>query len=1534
VSAGDTVQFRFDFGKDACNGDEDWYAQGWYIDAFEVLACDPFLASGSAKMYWADRDTGKVQRADLDGSNVEDLVTGLVEPTDTTIDATSGKLYWSERISDKIRRANLDGTDVEDVIASGQESPLGLQVDPSAGKIYWLDGTVRIRRADLDGSNIETLISGLNFVTGLALDVGGGKMYYANQNAGLRTEILRANLDGTGQETLVTWPTASGGARIALDLVNDKAYWADQVTDEIQRSDLDGSNIVLIYDATGASTMTGIAVDPAGGKVYWTDSDQDAIRRANLDGSGVEDLIIGGGLLKPGGITVGTGTFTEPVGPILYVDAAATGNHDGSSWTHAFRYLQDALTASAASGGDVTEIWVAAGTYRPDRGLGLVPGDRSATFELQSGVTIYGGFASVLSLPDPSERDELSDRAPLVHASVLSGDLSGDDDAADFPNGATFADNSYHVVTFEGMASAGLDGFTVTAGNADGEVAPTNFGGGLVSSFGTPTIANCTFRQNHASYGSAVFVASSDPTLIDCRFESNTATWDGGAIYVGGTANPTLTRCVFSGNTARNGGAIANEADGSLTAVSCVFAGNQTSAGGGGAVLVSASDATLVNCELSGNRAGNGGAMVITNASTATISSCTLADNTAALTGGAVAVYSSAVTMSSCILWGNMDGGGGDESAQIHLHGTATASVDYSLLQGLTGALGGSGNIDGDPRFVDAAAGDLQLRSGSPAIDAGDTTALPADDADVDTDGNPFERLPLDLAGVVRLIDDPDTSNTGLPAAGVCTDPPRVGLGCATDADCEPGICDLGGTAPTVVDMGAFEFYPDCNDNDVPDICDLDCFAFGGDCAIMLSCGTSVDLNEDGRPDECASASSGGAWSDDIWGLGGSYPDDDAGVSGVHVLLDGATSAAASLLTDVLLDVPAKISSLTLRNDATLKMIESATAADLEVVDGGVDNEGAMLLGFDRVMDLTAGSEPQPLKVGPGGMIRKDPTVTDYSSASIRTGDVILHAGGCGTSGCKNGGIVELTDSMFLSVQGDLTLDGAVAVSATAVAGGAFAPPFLRLVPATAGAGGIAAALLTVPSVTVTGKMSILRYSQVTNESPGGVLLHGDFENKSVAPSMFDWTGGALTMTPAPAEPPFNGAALLITSAPQRFEVAGLDLGPVADGFATDADTLFDSDPHTNFTIEALTIGEPSTVAGTGTCQVSFVNEFANTAALGPCQEAAYFRECTFNAGCSVILEDVNVYCGSIQDLGADIVESGCGTLQIVALAPDPFGGCANDFELASNGAGGERLSRFGCVATPQPPAAAGGGGSAIRVVFRTLYNTAGGDPDGASVCAPRSLLPSPPPSLSQFEGQTRWLGAPVEIVDEAAPTPPNYIGAPLACTAAGAGVRDWSPAGLAATFGVDADTSRIFFYDSGVVPCSVYEVSHCSDAMNEATCSDPVLVFTSRMADAWPPFEVVGQPSFTDINAVVGKYKGIPFAPGNPPLGGAPEWHAFQKGNVVGDYNLSVVNKKVGFLDIGVAVDGYKGIPYKEPGPCNPATGLDNCGNACSTAP
>ena len=78
-----------------------------------------------------------------------------------------------------------------------------------------------------------------------------------------------------------------------------------------------------------------------------------------------------------------------PQAAIMYVNTNANGLNNGTSWTNAYKNLQDAL---ANAGGCVTQIWVAKGTYYPEHGGGKTPGDVNAAFVMRNNLAIYGGF--------------------------------------------------------------------------------------------------------------------------------------------------------------------------------------------------------------------------------------------------------------------------------------------------------------------------------------------------------------------------------------------------------------------------------------------------------------------------------------------------------------------------------------------------------------------------------------------------------------------------------------------------------------------------------------------------------------------------------------------------------------------------------------------------------------------------------------------------------------------------------------------------------------------------------------------------------------------------------------------------------------------------------------------------------------------------------------------------------------------------------------------------------------------------------------
>ena len=89
----------------------------FYIISTTVLvAFGGFLSSGGVTqaaqigIYWTDIATDKIQRADLDGSNIEDLVTsGLVSPQSLSVDIAGGRMYWADFGSGKVQRANYTG---------------------------------------------------------------------------------------------------------------------------------------------------------------------------------------------------------------------------------------------------------------------------------------------------------------------------------------------------------------------------------------------------------------------------------------------------------------------------------------------------------------------------------------------------------------------------------------------------------------------------------------------------------------------------------------------------------------------------------------------------------------------------------------------------------------------------------------------------------------------------------------------------------------------------------------------------------------------------------------------------------------------------------------------------------------------------------------------------------------------------------------------------------------------------------------------------------------------------------------------------------------------------------------------------------------------------------------------------------------------------------------------------------------------------------------------------------------------------------
>ncbi|CAG0927177.1 hypothetical protein TFLX_00410 [Thermoflexales bacterium] len=401
---------------------------------------------------------------------------------------------------------------------------------------------------------------------------------------------------------------------------------------------------------------------------------------------------------------------------VIYVSWSATGLNNGASWANAFTSLETALDAAQPS----DEIWVATGIYTPTERL--VPSDpRSATFELRSGVALYGGFTGV--------ETSLTERDWKTHPVILSGDISETN---------VITDNVYQVVYSSNVVSTTLlDGFTVTGGYADGTVESQRRGGGMRNVGGSPTIQHSVFSHNYAIYGGGMYNDNTSPVLQDVTIQHNTAQRSGGGV-LNANGNVLLLNTVFLSNTTElvDGGALYNYYSNDVRIINSLFIDNVAHKDGG-AMFNEITDPILINCTLSRNTSEM--------------------ERTYLFNWGG-----SHITATNSILWGNSDGLGDNT-----IFGVAT--IDHSVVQG---GWSGTGNLNSDPQFIDAATGDFRLKASSPAINAGDSTvpALPA----IDLDGNPrIMGTAIDMGACEAVISltgalnfSPDPVGAGQPITG------------------------------------------------------------------------------------------------------------------------------------------------------------------------------------------------------------------------------------------------------------------------------------------------------------------------------------------------------------------------------------------------------------------------------------------------------------------------------------------------------------------------------------------------------------------------------------------------------------------------------------------------------------------------------------------------------------------------------------------------------------------------------------------------
>ncbi|MCF6306606.1 MAG: T9SS type A sorting domain-containing protein [Flavobacteriaceae bacterium] len=378
----------------------------------------------------------------------------------------------------------------------------------------------------------------------------------------------------------------------------------------------------------------------------------------------------------------------------IFVKADATGANNGNSWADAYTDLQDALAISEYN----QEIWVAEGIYKPHTS------DRSIYFEItKNGTKIYGGF-------DGTET-QLSQRDFRVNETILSGDLLGNDNTNVVLNEATRSDNTAKIIHVNAHNFT-LDGVTIS--DAEGFIAGNAFyesGAALTKQLlkNNLTIENCIIKNNTAYKAGAAILAvygtSGFLKVTNTVFSNNLAGY-GTAFYsytVGATTlDVDITNCLFNDNVATDIGSSlgfagsagwfrAHSAGSTVTAsfVNNTYTNNKDDGTGGG--LNNFTRATLGISRTSGNMIAN-------------VDNCIFYNNEASGTATARSITGILATLPNNI--------------------TVTNSIDENNFAAIpAGNTTNTSNVN--PLFTNSL-NDFTLQTGSPAIDTGDNSKVPA----------------------------------------------------------------------------------------------------------------------------------------------------------------------------------------------------------------------------------------------------------------------------------------------------------------------------------------------------------------------------------------------------------------------------------------------------------------------------------------------------------------------------------------------------------------------------------------------------------------------------------------------------------------------------------------------------------------------------------------------------------------------------------------------------------------------------------------
>ncbi|XP_043983171.1 pro-epidermal growth factor isoform X3 [Gambusia affinis] len=183
------------------------------------------------RLYWADRRTGIIYKASVQGARRQKLYSSDKHISGLTVDWVGNGVFWTSSRKGQIKKMDLNGKN-ERTILRHLSQPSFINVDPTHRFLFWLSGGSEIQRSDLSGQMKMTVLKLEEQLEALSVDREDKRLFWVQ--LGLQGERAVASCDYSGNSLhIMDLPLQSRSLGISVFLEN--VYYTDAAAGVIRK---------------------------------------------------------------------------------------------------------------------------------------------------------------------------------------------------------------------------------------------------------------------------------------------------------------------------------------------------------------------------------------------------------------------------------------------------------------------------------------------------------------------------------------------------------------------------------------------------------------------------------------------------------------------------------------------------------------------------------------------------------------------------------------------------------------------------------------------------------------------------------------------------------------------------------------------------------------------------------------------------------------------------------------------------------------------------------------------------------------------------------------------------------------------------------------------------------------------------------------------------------------------------------------------------------------------------------------------------